>query len=114
MKSPKIIYLSLLAMSVIMFSGCEDDPVEEVSPLIGDYTITNAALSEALTLVTNEIGPIQVPVDTDMTAMIQTALLGAIECTPENSLIELRYRSHQGRFWGAVPKRRLMRVPGKR
>jgi hypothetical protein len=90
MKRTKIFYLSLLAISVIMLSGCEDDPVEEVSPLIGDYVITNAVLSETLTLVTNEIGPLPIAVGTDITTMIQTALLGSIECTAENSLIELR------------------------
>jgi hypothetical protein len=90
MKRPKIFYLSLLAMSVIMLSGCEDDPVEEVSPLIGDYVITKAVLSETLTLVTNEMGPLPIPAETDITTMIQTALLGAIECTPEKTLIELR------------------------
>ena len=90
MKRPKFFYLSLLAMSVIMLSGCEDDPVEEVSPLIGDYVITKAVLSEPLTLVTNEKIPLPIPAGTDITTMIQTALLGAIECTAENSLIELR------------------------
>jgi hypothetical protein len=90
MKRPKIFYLTLLAMSVIMLSGCEDDPVEEVSPLIGDYVITMAVLSEPLGLVTNEIGPLTIDAGTPITLMIQTALLGAIECTPEKTLIELR------------------------
>jgi hypothetical protein len=90
MKRPKIFYLTLLAMSVIMLSGCEDDPVEEVSPLIGDYVITKAVLSETLTLVSNEMGPIPIDVGTPITTMIQTALLSSIECTPEKTLIELR------------------------
>jgi hypothetical protein len=90
MKRTNFFYLSLLAISVIMLSGCEDDPVEEVSPLIGDYVITNAVLSETMTLVTNEIGPIPINAGQDITTMIQTALLGAIECTPEKTLIELR------------------------
>lgn len=90
MKKPKFSYLILLVMSVFMLTGCEDDPVEEPSPVIGDYVITKAVLSETLTLVTNEIGAIPVPLDTDITAMIQAALLGEIDCEPENSLIELR------------------------
>jgi hypothetical protein len=90
MKRPKIFYLTLLALSVIMLSGCEDDPVEEVSPLIGDYVITKAVLSETLTLVSIEMGSLPVPVGTPITTMIQTALLSSIECTAENSLIELR------------------------
>jgi hypothetical protein len=90
MKKPKIYFMSLLAISVIMLSGCEDDPIVEVSPLVGDYVITKAVLSETLTLVTNEIGPLPIAVGTDITTMIQAALLGSIECTAENSLIELR------------------------
>ena len=90
MKTPKLIFLALLSVSLISLSSCEDDPEEESSKFIGEYVITEAALSEPLTLNTNEIGPFSVPVSTDITQMIQQALLGAIECTPDNSLIELR------------------------
>jgi hypothetical protein len=91
MKRPKIFYLTLLTMSVIMLSGCEDDPVEEVSPLIGDYVITKAVLSEPMTLVTNEMDPLTIDAGTPITPMIQEALLGAIESsTPDSTLIELR------------------------
>ncbi len=90
MKTPKIIYLALLSVSLFFISGCSDDPEEVVSALVGDYVITEAILTESLTIVTNEIGPFEIPVDTDITQMIQQALLGAIECTPEKTLIELR------------------------
>ncbi len=90
MKTSKIFYLTLSFVSLIILSGCSDDPEEVVSQLIGDYVITKAVLTEPLTIVTNEIGPFEIPVDTDITQMIQQALLGAIECTPEKSLIELR------------------------
>jgi hypothetical protein len=90
MKKSKIFYLTLSFVSLIILSGCSDDPVEEVSPLIGDYVITKAVLSETLTLVTNEKVPLPIPAGFDITTMIQTALLSSIECTAENSLIELR------------------------
>ena len=90
MKTSKIFYLTLSFVSLIIFSGCSDDPVEEVSPYIGDYVITQAVLTEALTVITNEFGPFEISVDTDITQMIQQALLGAIECTPEKTLLELR------------------------
>jgi len=90
MKTSKIFYLTLSFVSLIILSGCSDDPEEVVSQLIGDYVITKAVLTEPLTIVTNEIGPFSIPVDTDITQMIQQALLGAIECTPEKTLIELR------------------------
>ena len=78
-------------VSLMILSGCSDDPEEVVSTLIGDYVITKAELTEPLTIVTNEIGPFQIPVGTPITTMIQEALLGAIECsTPEKTLLELR------------------------
>jgi PKD repeat protein len=64
--------------------------VENISPFVGDYIISKATLSENLELYTNEIGPMTLVPGLDITEMIQTALLGAIECEPENSLIELR------------------------
>ena len=82
--------LAFLSVSLVFLSSCKDDPEEEVSPYIGDYIITKATLSEDLVLQTNEIGPLTVMAGTDITSMITTALLGAIDCEPANSLIELR------------------------
>ena len=62
----------------------------EVSPYIGEYTVVNATLTENLTLTTNEIGAMTLVAGLSITEMIQTALLGAVDCEPENSLIELR------------------------
>jgi len=90
MKKSSFILLAFLSVSLVFLSSCEDDPEEEVSPYIGNYIITKATLSEPLTLTTNEIGEIEVPAHTDITQMITTALLGAIDCEPANSLIELR------------------------
>jgi len=90
MKTSKIFYLTLSFVSLMILSACEDDPEVTVSTLVGDYIITKAVLSEPLTVNTNEIGPYSIPEGTDITAMIQQALLGAIDCTPEKTLIELR------------------------
>jgi hypothetical protein len=82
--------LVFFSVSLVFLSSCSDDPEVEVSPYIGDYIITNATLSEDLVLQTLPIGPTTVPAGTDITTMITTALLGAIDCEPANSLIELR------------------------
>ena len=82
--------LVFLSVSLVFLSSCSDDPEVEVSPYIGDYVITKATLSEDLVLMTNEIGEMTVMAGTDITPMIQNALLGAIDCVPANSLIELR------------------------
>ena len=90
MKTSKLFFLAFLSVSLVFLPGCDDDPEEEISPYIGDYIITKATLSEALVLQTLPVGPTTVPAGMDITTMIQTALLGAIECEPANSLIELR------------------------
>jgi hypothetical protein len=90
MKTSKLIMLVFLSVSLVFLSSCKDDPEEEVSPYIGDYVITKATLSEALVLQTLPITPLEVPAGTDITQMIVGALLGAIDCEPANSLIELR------------------------
>ena len=90
MKTSKFILLTFLSISLVFLSSCKDDPEEEASSYIGNYTIVNATISEPLTLTTNEIGDLTVPVGVDITAMIQAALLGSVECDPTASLIELR------------------------
>jgi hypothetical protein len=89
MKTSKLVLLTLLAVAMVFLSSCKEDDDPDVSPYVGDYVITKATISEALTLTTNEIGPIQVPIGTDITVMIQTALLGALQCESQNSLIQL-------------------------
>ena len=90
MKTTKFILLTFLSVSLVFLSSCKDDDEPEVSPYIGDYVLIDATLSEPLTLTTNEIGDMTVPVGTDLTPMIQGALLGSIQCDPTASLIELR------------------------
>ena len=90
MKNSKLIMLTFLSVFLVFLSSCKEDPEEEVSPYIGDYTIVKATLTENLTLMTNEIGAMTLVKGLEITEMIQTALLGAVDCEPENSLIELR------------------------
>ena len=75
---------------MVFLSSCKDDDEPEVSPFVGDYVITKAATSAVLILTTVEIGEVPVPIGTDITPMIQTALLSALQCEPANSLIQLK------------------------
>jgi len=90
MKKSKLILLTFLSVFLVFLSSCKEDPEEEVSPYIGNYTVVKATLTENLTLMTNQIGAMTMVAGLEITEMIQTALLGAIDCEPENSLIELR------------------------
>ncbi|MBW6501327.1 MAG: hypothetical protein K0B05_08040 [Bacteroidales bacterium] len=79
-----------LALSVTL-TGCKkkDDP--EVSKFVGNFVISKAELAEALTVPTVEMGNITVPISTNITVAIQTALLGAVTCSsPDKSYVELR------------------------
>jgi hypothetical protein len=91
MKKSRLLMLALLSLSLVFLSSCKEDPEEELSPYIGEYTIIKATLTENLTLFINESEiPMTLVAGMDITPMIQTALLGAVDCEPENSLIELR------------------------
>ena len=90
MKNSRFILLAFLSVFLVFLSSCKEDPEVEVSPYIGEYTVVNATLTENLTLTTNEIGAMTLVAGLSITEMIQTALLGAVDCEPENSLIELR------------------------
>ena len=89
MKTSRFILLTLLSVSVVFLSGCKKDEDPEENSFVGDYLLVNATISEAIPLTTNEIGPIEIPLGIDITIMMQDALLGAVECAPESSLIEL-------------------------
>jgi hypothetical protein len=90
MKNSKFKMLFVLIVSLALFAGCNnDDENEEVSPYVGSYAITKATLTKALTLTTN-FGPYTINTGTDITQVIQQALLSAITCTPDKSLIELK------------------------
>ena len=89
MKTSRFILLTLLSVSVVFLSGCKKDEDPEENSFVGDYVLVKATISEALTLTTNEIGEMAIPAGIDITIMMQDALLGAVECAPESSLIEL-------------------------
>lgn len=90
MKTTKFILLALLSTSLVFLSSCKDDPEDEGTSYVGNYSLLKTTISEPLTLTTNEIGDLVIPAGVDITLMMQEALLGAIDCEPENSLIELR------------------------
>lgn len=89
MKTTRFILLMLLSVSMVFLSSCKEDEEPDVSSFVGDWVMTNATISEAMTLTTNEIGDIQIPAGIDITIMMQDALLSGIECEPESSVIEL-------------------------
>ncbi len=90
MKNLNFKFLFVLIASVALLAGCsDDDGSEDVSPYVGSYAITKATLTKALTLTTN-FGPYTITTGTDITQIIQQALLSAITCTPDKSLIELK------------------------
>lgn len=92
MKTLRFSLFAALVLSVTLFAGCNDDPEEEVSPYVGSYLITKATLTTAINLNINESPlPLAVPAGTDITPLIQQALLSALTpCTPDKSLIELK------------------------
>src|SRR4030043_2398213 len=80
----------LLALSVSVTS-CKNDDDEDISQFVGDYVIIKAELTEALVVPTNEIESFSVPVGTPITPAIQSALLGAVNCSSaDKSYVELR------------------------
>ena len=92
MKTLRFSLFAALVLSVTLFAGCKDDPEEEVSQYAGSYVITKATLSSAISLAINGSPlPLTVPAGTDITPLIQQALLSALTpCTPDKSLIELK------------------------
>lgn len=86
----KINVLAILFASFAVFTGCKDESEEEVSPFVGNYTISNAALAEEISLTTNA-GVVAVPVGTNITVQIQDALLSSVDCASAGyAYVELR------------------------
>jgi hypothetical protein len=84
------VFVVLIAMMGLI-AGCNDDTTEEVSPFVGNFTITNAAVAESFTLSTVQGIPIPVPAGQDITAGIQNALLSSAGCSSaDKSWVELR------------------------
>lgn len=91
MKYLRFKMLIVLIASMAFITACNDDPEEEVSPFIGNFTINKAMLAEKLSIPTTAMGTIEVPIGTDITTSIQSALLSAINCSSaDKSWVELR------------------------
>jgi hypothetical protein len=91
MKVIKINVLAILFASFAVFTGCKDKNKEEVSPFVGNYTISNAALAEPMSLTLVTVGVYSVPVGTNITLQIQAALLSSVDCASAGyAYVELR------------------------
>ena len=91
MRYLKFKFLVVIIASLALVSGCNDDPEEDVSSFIGNFTIKKAMLAEKLSIPTNGMGTIDVPIGTDITAPIQNALLSSVSCaSADKSWVELR------------------------
>jgi hypothetical protein len=91
MKILKFKFLLALIVSVALVPGCNDDDDGNVSGYVGNYVISNAELAEAITVTTDQVGPVPVPAGTNITVAIQSALLSAVNCTSaDKSYVELR------------------------
>jgi hypothetical protein len=91
MKILKFKFLAILLAFVALGAGCSDDSEEEVSPYVGNYVISHAEVAEVVSIKTVQMGTIPIPVGTDITQAIQTALLSAVTCSSASkSYVELR------------------------
>ncbi len=82
--------LTILLALFILAPGCNKNK-KEVSPFVGNYVITSAQLSQTISVPTVEAGTVPIPVGTNITALIQQALLSAVTCSsPDKSYVELR------------------------
>ncbi len=90
MKTTNLRVCILILTIAALVAGCKSD--KNNGPLFaGNYVIKSAQLSEAMLVPTNEVGNLPVPVGTDITQLIQTALLSAVSCSSAaDSWVELR------------------------
>jgi len=91
MKTMNFKLLAIVLISLGFITNCGKDE-EKVSPFVGNYVITEAKIAESFNVpITGSLVPIPVPVGTNITAAIQTALLGAVTCESANkTYIEIR------------------------
>ncbi len=90
----KFMNFKKLVFMIAMFAlitNCKDKDKTGVSEFAGNYTISSAVMTEALTVSTVELGDVAIPVGTDITELIRAALLSAVSCSaPDTSWVELR------------------------
>jgi hypothetical protein len=91
MKIFKFSLFVALILSVNLFSGCDDEEEEKVSPFVGRFIISHAEVAQPFSLNTTSGAQIPVPVGTDITTAIQGALLSSVNCSSaDKSWVELR------------------------
>jgi len=90
MKTAKLNNPAILLFTLIILTFCSKDDDPEVSKFVGNYSISEAQLASALVIPTVQMGDYTIPANTDITAVIQAALLNSVTCTPSDSYIEIR------------------------
>lgn len=105
MKISKFKLFLPLAAALILISNCSKDSTKTASPFIANYVFTESKTALPIDIPVRTISvdsmTLTAPAGTDITAAIQTALLGAINCQAIPTYIELRadnsiYYSCQG------------------
>jgi hypothetical protein len=90
MKTLNFKLLAILLISLGFSASCGKDEAK-VSPYVGDYVITSAAVVESFNIPVAGVGDIPVPVGTPITTAIQSALLSAVSCSSaEKTYVEIR------------------------
>ena len=91
MKIQNFKFLIVFLVSLTLVAGCKDDNENQSSAFVGEYVIKNSTTTEAITVETNEMGSLQIPIGTDITVAMQNALLGQVECSSASKTwVELR------------------------
>jgi hypothetical protein len=82
--------LTILLISLGLSASCGKDAAK-VSSFVGNYVITSATVAESFNVPVTGVGNIPVPVNTPITAAIQTALLSAVTCSSATkTYVEIR------------------------
>ena len=83
-----------LAAAVILISNCSKDSSKTASPFIANYVFTESKTALPIDIPVQTISvdsmTLTAPAGTDITAAIEAALLGAIDCQAVPTYIELR------------------------
>lgn len=91
MKTSHFKWLAAIIALVLLIPDCKKDNDNNTSEFIGSYVINSAELTESLVVPTVEAGNVPLPVGTNITQLIQAALLSAVNCSSaDKSYVELR------------------------
>jgi hypothetical protein len=90
MRTINLKWLAIILAMFVSVTDCKKDK-EEVSKFVGNFVISNAELDKAFTVPTNESEDFTIQAGTNLTQVIQAALLSAVSCSsPDKSYVELR------------------------